>query len=300
LQFTRRDGLRIDTGFSQGDAVATHYDPMIAKMIAHGPTRAAAQRKLAEALAKTQLSGFRTNLAFLSRLVQEPDFMTGNMDTGFIERNVDRLAKGGVPPIEVIAAALLHAGGHLSAPASSSPFDTLTNFRLWHGETQNFEFLVDGAPLKASLTDQGNMNFMATHAGESTSFILLNFDNDCVRLVFSSRTVSLVFFGGGDVLTIGFGGAIHEFAIAEFSAGHGSEEDSEGAVIAPMPGLVSMVNVKPGDRVTKGDIIAVTESMKMEFALRAPRAGKIAMVNVAAGEQVEEGAIIAAIEDADA
>ena len=300
LQFAQRDGLRIDTGFSQGDAVATHYDPMIAKMIAHGPTRAVAQRKLAEALAETQVSGFRTNLAFLSRLVQESDFITGNIDTGFIERNIDKLARGSEPPIETIAAALLHAGGHLSVPASSSPFDTLINFRLWHGETQNIEFLVDGAPLKASLTDHGNMNFMIAHAGESTSFILLNFDNGCVRFVFASRIVRLAFFDDGTLLTINFDGVIHEFAIAESRAGHGSEEDNEGVVIAPMPGLVSIVNVKSGDHVTKGDVIAVTESMKMEFALRAPRTGKIAMVNVAAGEQVEEGAIIATIEDADA
>ena len=300
LQFVQRDGLRIDTGFNQGDTLTTHYDPMITKLIAHGPSRAVAQRKLAEALSETQVGGFRTNRVFLSRLVQDSDFMTGEIDTGFIERNIDRLAKGGETPIEAIAAALLHVSGHLSVPAGPSPFDTLTNFRLWHGESQSFEFLVDGASLKANLADFGDMNFTVTRAGMSASFILLDFGNGSVRLVFGGRIVRLAFFDDGTLVTIGFGGAIHEFAIAESVASHGSEEDNDGMVIAPMPGLVSIVSVKPGDRVTKGDIIAVTEAMKMEFALRAPRSGMIAMVNVAAGEQVEEGAIIATIEDDDA
>jgi 3-methylcrotonyl-CoA carboxylase alpha subunit len=102
------------------------------------------------------------------------------------------------------------------------------------------------------------------------------------------------------VLTIGLAGAIHEFAAAESAAALGEEEAGGGMVIAPMPGLVGIVSVKPGDRVAKGDAIAVTESMKMEFTLRAPRAGKIAMVHAAAGDRVEEGAVIATIEDDDA
>ncbi len=300
LEFSQQPDLRIDTGFSQGDTITTHYDPMIAKLIAHGSTRAEALHKLTEALAETRVGGCRTNLAFLNRLIRDSAFGSGDVDTGFIERHAGRLVKGGEPPVETIAAALLHGCGHLSKPASPSPFDTLTNFRLWHGEARTIEFLVNGACLQADLTFLGDMNFVLHRAGLSQLFSLLDFGNDTLRLLWDDRIVRLTFFYHGNRLTIGLRNAIHEFATMETAAIHGEEEDSSGMVIATMPGLVSIVSVKPGDHVKKGDVIAATEAMKMEFTLRAPRAGRIDMVHVSAGEQVEEGAIIATIEDGDA
>jgi 3-methylcrotonyl-CoA carboxylase alpha subunit len=300
LQFPQQPGLRIDTGVRQGDTITTYYDPLIAKLIAHGSTRAAALQRLAAALAETHIGGCRTNLAFLNRLLRDPAFASGDIDTGFVERNIGRLAKGGEPPMEAVAAALLHACGHLTGPASPSPFDTLIGFRLWHREARVVDFLADGAPLQASLTFSGGMEFELRRAGLSMPFSLLEVGDGTLRLVAEGRIVRLTFFHHGTVLTIGLAGAIHEFATAESAAALGEEEAGGGMVIAPMPGLVGIVSVKPGDRVAKGDAIAVTESMKMEFTLRAPRAGKIAMVHAAAGDRVEEGAVIATIEDDDA
>ncbi len=293
LQFPK--GVRIDTGFVQGDTVTPHYDPMIAKLIAHGPTRADALHNLGLALSQTRIGGCRTNLAFLTRLVRDPAFAVGDFDTGFIERNIDGLAKGAAPPPEAIAAALLHTLGHLSKPASFSPFDTLTNFRLWHGEAREVEFLVDGAPLHASLKSLGNEKFEL----QQKSFSLLDFDDSTLRLMSDGRVAALTFFHHGNTLTVGLDGAIYEFATAQSATTHG-EEDAGNMVIAPMPGLVSIVAVKTGDRVAKGDTIAVTEAMKMEFTLKAPRAGKIAKIHVSVGEQIEEGAIIATIDNGDA
>jgi 3-methylcrotonyl-CoA carboxylase alpha subunit len=293
------EGLRIDTGFSQGDAITTHYDPMIAKLIAHGPTRAMALHRLTGALAETRIAGCRTNLAFLNRLLRDPSIGSGDVDTGFIERNIGRLGNSGEPPLEAIATALLCASGHLSKPASRSPFDTLTNFRLWHGEVRTFTFEAGGTPLEASLIYSGSAEFEVLRPGQSLRFCLLDHDATTLRLVTDGRIVPLTCFHHGNVITIGLSGAIHEFAALDVSAGH-DEEEAGGMVIAPMPGLVSIVNVKAGDRVTKGDTIAVTEAMKMEFTLRAPCTGKVAAVHVAAGEQVAEGAVIATIEDNDA
>ena len=298
LQFPQQEDIRIDTGFSRGDTITPHYDPMIAKLIAHGPTRAVALHRLGAAIAETRIGGCRNNLAFLNRLLRDPAFVSGGVDTGFIERHITHLAKSGEPPMEAIAAALLHACGHLSRPANSSPFNTLTGFRLWHGDTLRSSFEVGGVLLEASLKFSGNTQFEVLQSGHSLQFSLLDFDGTALRLVANGCIARLTFFHHDGVLTISMGGTIHEFTQPDSAAAVG-EEDASGMVIAPMPGLVNTVSVKPGDLVTKGDTIAVTEAMKMEFTLNAPRTGRIAAVHAAAGDQVEEGAVIATIEDAD-
>ena len=295
LKFLDAPGLRVDSGVQDGDAITTHYDPMIAKIIVHAPTRGDALQNLRDALAETHIGGVRTNLAFLNRLLRETAFMSGDIDTGFIER----LPAAGEPPMEAFAAALLHSCGHLIKPTSSSPFDTLRNFRIWHGEARIVVFDVNGASLDASLTYWGEMEFELRRIGQSASFSLLDFDDKTVRLDFTGRIVVLTFFHHGNVLMIGHYGAIHEFAAVDSAVAHGEAEAGGGLVIAAVPGSVSIVSVKPGDLVTKGDTIAVIEAMKMEFTLKAARDGKIGMVHAAAGDQVEEGTVIATIEGND-
>ncbi len=300
LEFPAGEGLRFDAGVEEGDAITPFYDPMIAKLVAHAPTRAAALQRLAAALAKAQIAGCRTNVVFLNRLLRDPGFSVGEVDTGFIERNIGHLLKGGKPPPEAVAAAMLYASGHLTRSAGSSPFDTLTNFRLWRGEARSVEFLVDGAPLSAALDHIGGTEFELDGPDQPLRFSLLGADDNTLRLMFDGRVAPLTYFHNGNFLAVGLSGAIHEFAAVETAAAHAGEDAGGDMVIAPMPGLVTAVSVKPGDPVEKGDAVAVTEAMKMAFTLRAPRTGKIAAIRVAVGDQVEEGAVIAVLEDADA
>ncbi|MGH6853970.1 MAG: acetyl/propionyl/methylcrotonyl-CoA carboxylase subunit alpha [Aestuariivirga sp.] len=324
LQFP--EGVRIDTGFSQGGTITPHYDPMIAKLIAHGPSRAEALRLLGVALGHTSIGGCRTNLSFLTRLVRDASFAAGDVDTGFIERNIERLATGGPPPPEAIAAALLHALGHLSKPASPSPFDTQTGFELWPGSAKTVKLLTGTTSIQAALTSFNDGKFELNYAGHSLPFVVhppnspsplrggaSSYERreaaggggrsglSAIVLEMQGRVVPMTIFSHDSMLTIEVNGILHEFTTPR-SAIQGAESgEGEGnLVIAPMPGLVSIVAVKVGDRVTKGDTIAVTEAMKMEFTLKAPLTGRIATVHAAVGEQVEEGAVIATIEDGDA
>ena len=109
--------LRIDHGLRVGDAVTAHYDPMLAKIIAHGPDRAAALARLAGALRAFEIAGVTTNLPFLSRLVAHPGFRAGDVDTGLIARGLDTLTARGPVPEPVLAAAAMVAAGVLDAPA---------------------------------------------------------------------------------------------------------------------------------------------------------------------------------------
>ncbi len=116
-----------------------------------------------------------------------------------------------------------------------------------------------------------------------------------LRIETDGRIVPIAYFSHDNTLEIGLAGELYEFTAAGALAADEGVDESGGLVIAAMPGLVSLLRVKPGDLVAKGDAIAVTEAMKMEFTLRAPCAGKVATVNVSVGDQVEEGAIIATI-----
>ena len=292
--------LRIDTGVEQGDIVTTHYDAMLAKLIVHSTDRATALHQLSGALSATRIAGCRTNLKFLGRLLGDPAVELGEADTGFIERNAGRLVRGGEPPIEAVAAALLHASGSLSQPASHSPFDTLTNFRLWHGEVREFRFDAEGVPIEAGLAALGNGEFEVFWMGIVLRFKVLDHGHGKLRLVIDGRILPLSYFHDGGLLQVVHSKNVHEFSATDEQAADDEEETAGGQVIAAMPGTISVVRVKPGDRVVKGDVIAVTEAMKMEFTIKAPRGGKVAAVHVAAGDQVEEGARIATIEDGDA
>ena len=298
--------LRIDTGFNQGDVVSPHYDPTVAKLIAHGETRAQAISGLGGALGKTRIGGCRTNLAFLTRLVRDPAFASGDVDTGFIERNLERLAKGGPPPPEAIAAALLQALGFLAKPPSASPFDMLLGFELWPGGGRTLQFQIGAETSEAVLVSFGGGKFELRHVGHALPFTLLRHSVEgqnpalTYDLEMQDRIIPFTIFQHEQTLTVSLENAVHEFTLPRISAGTENEEEAGNMVIAPMPGLVSIVAVKAGDRVMKGDTIAVTEAMKMEFTLRAPRSGKIAALHAAVGDQIEEGAVIALIEDSDA
>jgi len=284
------EGIRVDTGVEQGDGITPYYDPMIAKLIAHGETRDEAQQKLAAALTQTRIGGCRTNLAFLSRLLRHPAFISGDVDTGFVEH----LTTGDELPPEALAAALLHSLGYLAEPATASPFDTLRGLELWRSERS-----VEG--IAATLIAFGAGKFELKHAGNTIPLALRHSgERRNPALEIQNRTIPFTIFQHDHVLTVYLENSIHEFSLPHSSASQGADVgDAGNLVTAPMPGLLAVLNVQPGDRLAKGDTVAVIEAMKMEFTLRAPCSGKIAKVSAAAGDQVEEGAVIAMIEESD-
>ena len=182
--------LRIDHGVREGDAVTAHYDPMLAKVIAHGPDRAAALGRLAGALRAVEIAGVTTNVAFLSRLVADPEFRAGDVDTGLIERALDTLTARGPVPEPVLAAAAMHAAGVLNASAdamhavggsgksasgihaadafdestgaahvggalgrpAADPWTVLKGWRLWGEASQYVRFGIDGEVVEGAVT----------------------------------------------------------------------------------------------------------------------------------------------------
>ena len=169
--------LRIDHGLCEGDAVTAHYDPMLAKIIAHGPDRAAALARLAGALRAFEIAGVTTNLPFLSRLVAHPGFRAGDVDTGLIARGLDTLTARGPVPEPVLAAAAMYAAGVLDASAggmraaggfdgsagavheggaldwpAADPWTVLKGWRPWGEAQQHLRFGIDGEVVEGTVT----------------------------------------------------------------------------------------------------------------------------------------------------
>ena len=266
--FVLPDTVRVDTGVEAGGTVSPHYDPMIAKLIAHGPTRRAAARRLAEACGEVQVWPVRTNAGFLARCLGDPDFLRGEVDTGFIGARQDDLATASAPSDQVLAAAAqgLLSQGPAMASEPDGPWGALTGFRLNAPRQSHLRLYRDGEALEAPLNE-----------GPLSADVLI----DAVG--------AIVVFEAGEAYA--FSGTPPPSVAGDGPAG-------DGVVIAPMPGKVVAVAVKAGDTVTRGQTLVTLEAMKMEHALAAAFDGVVETLSVTAGDQVSEGAVLARLAQA--
>jgi 3-methylcrotonyl-CoA carboxylase alpha subunit len=263
------EGARIDTGVEAGSEVTVHYDPMIAKVIVHAATREAALAQLVTALDGTQVEGVTTNRGFLARLAAHPAFVGGEIDTGFIARHEADLFAVVAPPADLVAAAA--SAWAAGQSAADGPF--ARRFRL------NLPSRVPGALWADDGTEHG---FVLTPDGVELA-------DGSVR----QPARGAVMLRQGDVIEARRQGHAWRFmADNPRWAGSAAAGPSDGQVIAPMPGKVIGLFVKPGDSVKAGDRLAVLEAMKMEHRLTSPFDGTVEAVSVAAGAQVAEGMLL--------
>ncbi len=281
-------GVRVDSGIEAGGEVTPFYDPMIAKVIAHAPTRAAALEQLAAALDRTLIAGVRSNVAFLAALCRADELRRGNVDTGFIDRNLAAL--GAVPHERDKAAAALGVAHLLARAAAAEPLGE-------HGDAEPDSLWAarDGFQL-------GGARSLAVPIiidGESAS-AAVRYGRDGMDVAIDGVTPApdgRVFEAGDDAYVLRQGRQTR-VRIKDFAAAAAEASAGDGAIKAPMHGRVLELLVAAGDRVAHGQRLAIIEAMKMEHTLRAPFAGTVADVSVRAGMQVVEGAQIMLIEPA--
>jgi 3-methylcrotonyl-CoA carboxylase alpha subunit len=269
-------GIRIDAGVEEGSVVGPFYDSMLAKVIASGADRDEALRRLQAALQGVRVAGPKTNLAFLSAIVAHPEFVAGAPDTGFIDRELDRL---GAPPAELSDAApaivewVSRKAKELAAGAPG-PWSRADAFEVGGLQRRaGMEVVIEGSSMRADIS-----------WGEDGPRIL-SLDGSELRQLPAFEIVWAVdqafVLQGGNQLRVGFPDPLARDLDA-VQAG--------GQVSAPMHGRVVSVHVSEGDRVAKGDLLFTVEAMKVEHSVLAPVGGVIAAVAVAAGEQIEQGA----------
>ena len=266
-------GVRVDSGVEEGTEVGSDYDPMLAKVIAHGPDRRAALGCLDRGLGELVLLGPGTNVAYVRALLSRPEVRAGEMDTGLIERLGDTVAPP-APREDVPQIALLEL---LGEPASDDPWDALDAWRATGPGTIRAELESDGeildvgvdlsAPPPPALVAQ-----RATSAGGG------------VR----------AFRGGAVVWVLDGRAEPRRFELRDADEPRVAAA-AAGSLEAPMPGTVIDVRCAPGDAVAEGDVLVVVESMKMEMSVQSAAAGTVGEVLVAASDRVARGQLLVAL-----
>ncbi|NHF72065.1 acetyl-CoA carboxylase biotin carboxylase subunit [Paracoccus xiamenensis] len=277
LQFP--DQARIETGVRPGDQISPWYDPMIAKVVTWGPTRAIALRALERALVDTEVAGSVTNVDFLIALTRHAGFRKGEVDTGLIERDLDALISAAEPDPRAIALGVVGLSG-LADPqvrGGMTLWQPLRRTIAWDGGDAVLE--VEG-PGAARVTIDGTAHEVRWQGDRWWV------DGDLRRNRIVNHAAGTSVFGGRTVTLK-----------PQDPLDRAGEEAGGGLTLSPMPGLVKAVFVKPGDAVAAGDRLAVLEAMKMEHTLTAARDGIVAEVLAAGGDQVEAGAPLIRLEE---
>ncbi|MFD4341587.1 biotin carboxylase N-terminal domain-containing protein [Streptomyces anulatus] len=273
-------GVRTDSGLSEGVPVGSLYDPMLSKVIAYGPDRATALRKLRAALADTVILGVPTNTGFLRRLLAHPDVVSGDLDTGLVEREAEGLVPDGVPDEVYAAAAAVRRDALAPRPDAggwTDPFSVPNGWRTG-GVPAPLTFplrvagadpVTYGAPASATVTpDRVTVELDGTVGHFHRSGDWLGRDGDTWHV------------------------QDHDPVEASLSGAGRSGADT---LAAPMPGTVTVVKVAVGDAVEAGQSLLVVEAMKMEHVISAPHAGTVTELDVTAGATVAMDQILAVV-----
>ncbi|MFE1204273.1 biotin carboxylase N-terminal domain-containing protein [Streptomyces sp. NPDC058762] len=271
------DGIRLDTGYTDGDDIGVHYDPMLAKAVAHAPTRAEAVRRLAGALERAVIHGPVTNRDLLVRSLRHEEFTSGRMDTGFYDRHLTDLTRSAPDPLAPLAAALADASTRTG------------RFGGWRN-------LPSGPQVKryAVAGEEHEVRYHHTRTGLTAEGVhVVRADPDLV--VLETDGVQRRF----DIAR--YGDRVHVNATALTALPRFPDpatQHAPGSLLAPMPGTVVRVaeGLTEGTTVQAGQPLLWLEAMKMEHRITAPVTGKLTALPVGVGRQVEMGALLAVVE----
>ncbi len=301
--------VRVDGGVRAGDTITPFYDPMIAKLIVWGADRDQARARMLQALAQTHIVGVHTNVAFLSRLMQDTAFADADLDTGLIERQHATLLPKPAPVPDAVLA--LATANLLAArePKDHTPLDPWAVADRWRvGGTQRERFVF---------LDNGQPRELAYHAGEPASLHLAGQAQDfswsgshvapsvgqdgksqALRVRLGTQQSEGTVVREGAKLYVFVNAQRYVLDLPDAGAATAHSAHAGGQLTAPMPGKIIAVQVKPGDSVRAGQPLMVMEAMKMEHTIAASAAGKVASVLFQPGDQVAEGAELIKMEAA--
>ncbi|WP_305989580.1 acetyl/propionyl/methylcrotonyl-CoA carboxylase subunit alpha [Roseibium sp. MMSF_3544] len=292
---------RVDSGVRSGDAITPFYDPMIAKVIVHGPTRDAALGKLLSALEATQVAGCVTNAGFLAALCRHKGFAAGDVDTGLIDRDLPALIEEPQIPEDAVALAALAALGLTKPALGDDPFETLAGWRIWSASRQFALLEIGGERRDIEVRALENRRFAVHLESGVRTYSIIRVEGSTFTYDCEGHRAKAVVVEGSDGLTVFQNGHAFAVGLPDMLSSDAEVAGTGDQVIAPMPGLVKVLFTGPGEPVTKDQPLVILEAMKMEHTLKAPRDGTIGDVLVAEGEQVTDGTVLLALaEETDA
>jgi 3-methylcrotonyl-CoA carboxylase alpha subunit len=284
--------VRVDTGITEGKAISTYYDPMIAKLIVWDRDRDAALAQLRRALAQTEIAGLVTNTAFLMRLAANKAFANAELDTGFIGRHEKELLPS-VPPAgdEVL---MLAATGLLLSGRSKSADDPWSQSDGWrhYGGSHDHLNLIDvsgGQATQKIVFDYAKDGFVFHFKKTAVPVKATLSSEGRLAADLGGRRIAAGFARKDDDITLFLAGVSYRLKQAPIVLEEDGGEAAALKITAPMPGRIIAVHVAAGTQVEKGAPLIVLEAMKMEHVLKAGHAGKIENVGCKPGDQIREG-----------
>ncbi|MDF6042596.1 acetyl/propionyl/methylcrotonyl-CoA carboxylase subunit alpha [Streptomyces sp. JH14] len=313
-------GVRTDSGLVEGVEVGSLYDPMLSKVIVHGPDRATALRRLRAALSELVILGVPTNAGFLRRLLAHPAVVAGELDTGLVERAVDGLVPEGVPEEVYAAAALLRQPAAGDSSGWADPFSAADGWRLGGTPARTVRhFRLPGHdPVQVSVrTCPAGTELTFGHVGECAPPTPATGACGPLAPLPGGRETARVVDVSAHRLTFELAGVTHTFTHTSSPEGNwlgrdgdtwhvqdhdpveasltGAGRSGADTLAAPMPGTVTVVKVAVGDEVVAGQSLLVVEAMKMEHVISAPHAGTVTELDVTAGTTVAMDQVLAVV-----
>jgi len=297
--FARADGecaVRIDDGVRQGDTISPFYDSMVAKLIVIGDDRAQALARLDAALSQTHIVGLNTNLQFLRYVARSPSFAQADLDTALIPRESAVLFKQ--EPVGLafaVAASIARTVLDERALELPDPFSRRDGWRAFGEAVRNFGFEFHGEPVDAQLCyrHDGVMQLQVGAAAGVLSFCAVD---DGIDLQFAGQRHMVQVYRQGELAHVFAPHGATRILAIDLLAHAGDSQTDGGRLTAPMPGKVLSFTVKAGDKVKKGQALAVMEAMKMEHTIASPIDGTVAELLFAPGDQVSEGSELLKLE----
>ncbi|PPJ28238.1 acetyl/propionyl/methylcrotonyl-CoA carboxylase subunit alpha [Nocardia nova] len=300
LEFADLPGVRVDAGFASGSQVSTYYDPMLAKVIGYGPDRDAACDRVARALEETRIHGVTTNRDLLIGILREPEFRSGAIDTGYLERHdpadlmIRRNGNDAAEQTHALVAALAAQADRRAnssvLPGLPSGFRTLpsapqsVSFRAGE-QVIDVEYLFDRTQLRVRVGDWRPESLELNTASAE----LIDIAVDGVRRRYRINRSGAAYFVDSAL------GATELHEVERFP--DPSDIQEAGSLLAPMPGTVVRVEVTEGQSVSAGDAVVVLEAMKMQHTIRTPSDGIVVKIPVAVAAQVDSGQVLAVVQD---
>ncbi|MFQ5523026.1 MAG: acetyl/propionyl/methylcrotonyl-CoA carboxylase subunit alpha [Acidimicrobiia bacterium] len=293
FRFPERDGLRVDSGIDDDSEVSVHYDPMIAKVIAHSTTRDSAISLLADALREARIHGSVTNRSLLVRVLEHPEFIAGDIDVGFLDRHP--ATELGAPLLDLrgerlaaVAAAIADQAAERAAspvlttvPSGWRNLPTLPQHRAYRGEQGQHDISYTLRPGGFEVEGVGQLEVVDAEPASATLLV------DGLE-----HRIEVARYGGERFVDSPQGPA-HLVEVPRFPTTE--MEEDEGSLHAPMPGKVVRVEVGEGDEVEEGDTLVILEAMKMEHTLRAPHSGAVTEVRCTPGDQVDANQVLVVV-----
>jgi len=291
-------GVRVDAGYETGSVVSAHYDAMLAKVIAHAPTRSGAVAAVERVLREAELHGVPTNRDLLVGVLEHEEFAAGHIDTGFLDRHDPATLMSAPSEDLVVAGAVAAVLARRAAARATSPLPVGVPqgwrnvgpahqpVTLLHGERSIvIDVTGDGRALRVAVDGEPEPVRVLAVTGDDVDLELRD-----VRRVFGVHRTESTIYVDGDGTSLAYE-VLVRFPLPE-------EVVAPGSLVAPMPGGVVLVRVAAGDRVEAGTVLVTLEAMKMEHVVRAPVAGTVRELRVAVGDQVDTGDVLVVI-DAD-